>query len=351
MKIYKNILVYFFIWLSSLTFISYFGYFIQSGTTLEGFITKLGNWDGAHYLDIAKNGYRESYQYAFFPLLPLATRLVSEITQNYFASALILSIFSSAIALNIFYKLVRIEFNKEIAEKAVTYLVIFPTSFYLLTVYSEGLFLLFVLLSFYYFKKEKLFYSVIFASLASATRLAGLAVALALLVEILLNRKLKGKNWLILLAPSGFVSYCVYLYILVGDPFYFLTAQTHWLRTLSVPGIAIWDNLRIISFPGFVFRYPTSAIDLIFTIFGIGMVLRSFRFLPPLYGIYGIISLILPLTTSTLMSMPRFLLPIFPIFILMALLKNKYVIFAYQIISIMLLSLFSVLFINGYWVS
>lgn len=351
MKIDKNILTYFVIWMLSLTFISYLGYFIQSGATLEGFITKLGNWDGAHYLDIAKNGYREDYQYAFFPLFPLILRLISQVTQNYFATAIFLNLTATLLAISIFFKLVQLEFNKKIAEKSVIFLLAFPTSFYLLTAYSEGLFLLFVSLAFYFFKKDKFLYSVIFASLASATRLAGLAVVLALLFEILLNRKLKGKNWLILLAPSGFVSYCVYLYISVGDPFYFLTAQLHWLRTLSVPGMAIWDNLRIISFPGFVFRYPTLAINLIFTIFGIGMVIRSFRFLPPLYGIYGIISLILPLATSTLMSMPRFLLPIFPIFVLMALIKNKYATFTFQLLFVLLLSALLILFINGYWVA
>lgn len=200
-------------------------------------------------------------------------------------------------------------------------------------------------------KKKKIFFSVIFASLASATRLAGLAVVLALMVDILSNHSLHRKKWLILIAPTGFLSYCLYLFSKTGDPFYFLTSQLHWMRSLAIPGLNIWETLRVVSFPGLLLKYPNMAIDLIFTIFLIGMVLRSFRFLPFSYGVYGLISLLLPLTTPTLMSMPRFILPIFPIFILLAKINNQYFIFIYQLVSIMLLSAFAVMYINGYWVS
>lgn len=351
MKIQKSITIYFTAWLITVTFILFFSYFSISHGTKEKFVQSLENWDGRHYLNIAKDGYTQNFQYAFFPLFPLIVRIMTGITHNFLVSAILISLLSSFLAINIFYNLMRIEFKKAVAEKGVFFLLFFPTSFYLLMSYSEGLFILFVMLSFYYLRKKKILFSVIFASLASATRLAGLAVVLALMVDILSNHSLHRKKWLILIAPTGFLSYCLYLFSKTGDPFYFLTSQLHWMRSLAIPGLNIWETLRVVSFPGLLLKYPNMAIDLIFTIFLIGMVLRSFRFLPFSYGVYGLISLLLPLTTPTLMSMPRFILPIFPIFILLAKINNQYFIFIYQLVSIMLLSAFAVMYINGYWVS
>ncbi len=351
MKIQKNITIYFTFWLITVIFILFFSYFSISNGTKEKFVQSLANWDGMHYLSIARNGYTQNFQYAFFPLYPLVVRIISIITQNFLISAVLISIVSSYLAINVFYGLAKTDLKEKVAAKAVFYMLIFPTSFYLLMSYSEGLFILFVMLSFYYLKKKKILFSVIFASLASATRLAGLAVVLALMVDILSNHSLHRKKWLILIAPTGFLSYCLYLFSKTGDPFYFLTSQLHWMRSLAMPGLNIWETLRVVSFPGLLLKYPNMAIDLIFTIFLIGMVLRSFRFLPFSYGVYGLISLLLPLATPTLMSMPRFILPIFPIFILMAKIKNQHFIFAYQLVSIMLLSAFAVMYINDYWVS
>lgn len=351
MKLYNNVSIIFLIWLLVILAIFFLGFslFPHSGRFSDNFWENFKNWDGGHYLNIAESGYQHQFQYAFFPLYPLTIRMVNQFIQNYTLSAVLISVISIFLAANIFYQLVSLDFGKKIAETVIFWLLFFPTSFYFLAAYSEGLFFLFVISTFLSLRKGNLFLATVFASLASATRLAGLAVVVALLIDVQLTQGISRKNWYVLLSPLGFIIYCWYLFQNIGDPFYFITAQTHWQRVLTPPTVGFWEAIRGVIASGT--QDLNALLELLFVIFGVGMVLRSFRFLPLSYGVYGLISIALPLFTSTISSMPRFLLPIFPIFILMALFKNNYLKFLFQIILPMLLSAFAILYINGYWVS
>ncbi len=353
MKLYPNISLIFIIWLLVVLTVSYFGFLKlpHSGKFNGDFLISLTNWDGGHYTGIAQFGYSEKFQYAFFPLYPLIIRALNQVIQNYQISAILVSGLSAFLGIHLLYKLISKDFDKKLAEKVILTLLFFPTSFYFLTAYSEGLFLLLVVASLYFLRSHKLFLAVIFASLASATRLAGLALVLGLLVEIITTQGIKRKNWFVLLSPLGFLIYCWYLYNLTGDPFYFISAENHWQRNITVPVTGFWETIKSLSQKGFIEKNFTAFLDLIFAIFGLGFAIRTFRFLPPAYSIYSLASVILPLFTPTLASMPRFLLPVFPLFILVSLTKNKFTNLTFQMLSLMLLAIFSVLFVNGFWVS
>lgn len=343
----------FIIWSLIIYAISYFGFLTlpHSGKFDNDFFKSFTNWDGGHYLSIAQAGYGEKFQYAFFPLYPIIIGFVNQFIQNYTLSAVLISVVSALVAINVFYRLVSLDFSKKLAENATFWLLIFPTSFYFLTAYSEGLFFLLVILTFFFLRKGNLFLAMSFAALASATRLAGLGVVLALLVDVQLTQGIGRKNWYVLLSPLGLLIYCWYLFNNTGDPFYFITAEKYWQRGLAPPTVGFWEAIKGVTSSGLAVHNLNAVLELLFAIFGTGMAIRSFRFLSPAFGVYSLVSIALPLLTSTLASMPRFLLPIFPIFILLAILKNKYLIFFYKVFSISLLALFSVLFINGYWVS
>ncbi len=341
MKLYPNVAFYFSIWLISLLLISFIGFFTMphSNVFSGNFFQSLSNWDGGHFLGIAEHGYSEKFQYAFFPLYPLLTGFLGRITKDYLLAGDLISVTASFFGMQFLYKLVELDFDKEKAKKVILLLVCFPTSFFFLTVYSEGLFFFLVVATFYFLRTKKLLWATILASLASATRLAGLALVIALFIEVF-KSGVNRRNAFVLLAPLGFLIYCWYLYTRIGDPFYFLVAQNHWQRSLVLPGMNFLDSIKNLKFR-----------DLLFAIFGVGLALRSFRFLPLSYSIYALVSLLLPLSTPSLESMPRYLLPIFPLFILVAIIKNKHTISAYQMISLVLLCLFIVLFVNGYWVA
>lgn len=353
MRLYPNVTVIFIIWLVAILSVALLSFNLlpHSPRFENDFLKSFSNWDGGHYLGIAQFSYSEKFQYAFFPLYPIFIRGVNYLLQNYLFSAFLISIISSFFALHLLYKLVSIEYDKKIAEKAISAIIFFPTSFFFLTAYTEGLFFFLIVATFYFLRKQRLFLATIFAIFASATKVTGLALVLTLLIETQMLYGINRKNWYVLLSPLGFILYCIFLYNQTGDPFYFLISERHWLRSIALPVIPFWEAIRNLSTPGFINTNFTTLLDLIFATFGVGFIIRSFRFLPPSYSIYSLVSLAIPLFTPTLVSIPRFLLVIFPIFILIALIKNKYVILTYQIISLMLLSLFVGLFINGYWVS
>lgn len=352
MKLYSNITYIFIIWLASLLLISISGFSTlpHSGYFSNDFWKSLANWDGGHYLGIAEIGYSEKFQYAFFPLYPLTIKALNQVTGNYQTAAILVSLTAAFFSIQLFYKLILLDFDKKIAEKAVLALLFFPTSFYLLTAYSESLFFFLTIAAFYFLKKNKLFWAVGAAALASSVRLVGLAVVAAILIEIVTRQGFSRKNWYLLFAPLGFIIYSVFLFQQTGDPFYFITAENHWQRTLAIPGVGFWETVKNVADGGAAVNFNI-LIDLFFAVFGVGFVIRSFRFLPASYAIFGLLSVGIPLFTPTLSSMPRFLLPVFPIFILIALIKNRYIGLFLQLISVLLLGIFTVLFINGYWVS
>ncbi len=353
MKLYSKLTILFLVWVVSIIFILFFGFtiFPHADHISNVFWGNLGNWDGGHFLSIAEHGYIEKYQYAFFPLYPLLISLINNFIHDYLIAALIISITCSYLTIHLLYSLVSLDFDKKIAQKVILFLLIFPTSFYLLTGYSESLFLFLTIGTYFFARKKKLLTATVLASLATATRLVGLAVAVGLLVEVLTTTGLNRKNWYVVFSFLGFGIYCLYLYKTIGDPFYFLVAEQHWQRNIVVPVFGFWETIKSLSQPAFITEHFNVFLDLVFAIFGTGFVIRTFRFLPPSYSVYSLISILIPLFTPTLSSMPRFLLPIFPIFILVALIKKDYLNFAYELVSIMLLSAFAILFINGYWVT
>lgn len=353
MKLYPNVTFIFTIWLVTILFVAFLGFSLlpHSNKFDDNFWVSFSNWDGGHYLGIAESGYSEKFQYAFFPLYPLTVKLVNQITGNYLVAAILISLVSTFFSLHLLYKLVTTDFNRKIAEKVILVFLFFPTSFFLLTAYSEGLFFLLTIAAFYFLRQNKLFWATAALALVSAARLVGLAAVAAFWIDILTRQGLNRKNWFTLLAPLGFVLYAIFLYQQTGDPFYFITAENHWQRTLSTPGVGFREALKNISDGGLSAENFNIFLDLIFAIFGAGFAIRTFRFLPTSYAVYSLLSVSIPLFTPTLTSIPRFLLPVFPIFILVALIKNRYVSLFFQVVSIAILTIFTALFVAGYWVS
>ncbi|MCR4306233.1 MAG: hypothetical protein NUV73_04070 [Candidatus Daviesbacteria bacterium] len=353
MKLYSNINYYFLIWFSAVFLSFYLGFSTlpHSDKFINDFWASLSNWDGGHYLGIARDGYSEKFQYAFFPLYPLLIKLLNQLINNFLVSAILISVASTFLGFHLFYRMIAEDFDRKLAEKVSLVILFFPTSFFFLTAYSEGLFFFFSIAAFYFFRRNKLMWATIALVLVSATRLVGLAVVAALWIDIFTRGGLNRKNWYILFAPLGFILYCIFLYQQTGDPFYFITAENHWQRNLVTPGIGFWETIKKITGSGLSAIDFNILLDLLFAIFGVGFAIRAFRFLPLYFSFYSLLSVLLPLFTPTLSSMPRFLLPVFPIFILVALIKNKYLNLSFQVFSLLLLGIFAALFAAGYWVS
>ena len=210
-------------------------------TGLPHFVWSFGNFDGVHYLGIAKNAYADQYTQVFFPLYPALIKLVSYLTLgNLLISALLISNVASLFALIIFYKLISQSHDKKIALWSSLFLLAFPTSFYLGAVYTEGPFLFMVVSSFYLASRQKVWQAALVGALASSTRLVGLFLAPFLIVS--------KKSYIpLFIIPMGFLLYVLYLAVKFANPFYFLTAQSIFGQERSTTSIVL--------LPQVIFRY------------------------------------------------------------------------------------------------
>lgn len=339
----------YFLWLLLLLTFYLFGHIIFGNDSGISFYS-LANWDGRHFLDIARFGYTNPIQYAFFPLYPLVVKCISMLTGlDYLSSGLITNFLSTFGIIYLFTKLLKESKSKV---KTILFFLIFPTSFYLISFYTESLFLLLVLSSFFYLKKKNYYLSALFASLSSMTRISGVAVIAAVLFEIYLSKKsLKEKLVSSIISVSGLIIYCIYLFYTTGNPFYFIISELEWDRSVALPGLNILTAINFLATYGLKPESFTILSDIFFTVLGIGLAIRTWKYLPPSYSIYTFLSLYLPLATALILSMPRFVLVIFPLFIVLAEIKNKIFNLGYIIISLTLLFLYFNFFLRVIWVS
>lgn len=340
-------------------------YFLEKGSVLSNFLLyPFGNFDGVYYLLISAKGY--TVNAGFFPLFPLSIHVVSLPFNvlpfapiQYFISIFLVSIYFLA-AIILLHKLIMLDYKENIAIWSIVFLLIFPTSFFFGSIYSESLFLLLSLASFYFARKKKWLIAGIIGALLSTTRLVGITIFPVLLYEYFKFEKNKslGKLLSIFLAPLGLIAYAFYNFQKWGNPFYFIQAQGNFANNRSVDAIVL--------FPQTIFRYikilitikPTiyewwvAFFELSFFIFALILFYIGWKKKIRIsYLVFGVLCFLIPASSGTFSGLPRYVLTIFPLFITLALIKNKSFKLIYCAISIILLFIFFMLFSKGYFIS
>ena len=310
-----------------------------------------GQWDTGWYLDIAQNWYSAEAHYhnlcnyAFFPFYPTLIKLLGAVIGNHYYAGLIISNVSLLGAAILLYKLVELDHDQEVALRSVKYLFIWPTSFILSGVLSEALFLLLVIGCFYHARKGAWPKAGIAGFFLSLTRVNGVCVSIPLLYEYMKgkNFRLKGIRADILalgLLPLGLLVFCVYNYYLTGDYLAFVHIQSAWGRHFDNPLKTLVNGM-------FGATRPSSIVAAWFTGFTLASLAIFYQRIPLSYLLFCFISLFLPLSTG-LMSMPRYTVVLFPVFILFALLgKDKRVDTAFTIIFSVLQGCFMIFWSVG----
>ena len=320
--------------------------------------------DSLHYIDIAKNWYvgdpslDASNFIVFFPFYPLLIRLVT-VDLNYInLSALVVSNVSSIIAVFYIYKLAKLDFDDAVAQKTILFLSVFPTAYFLSAPYTEGLFFALVISSLYYARLTRWAAAGFLGFLAALTRIGGLLMMPVLLVELFHQkgwnpRKMLSMNLIwILFVLAGFLVYLTINYQVWGDPFKFVEIQRiHWYNTLD-PLLGLTRSL------GWARNgvYPENLIlgvaPLVFAIFGLAtVVIGYYRKIRPSYIVYMILSWMLAVSTSMWISVPRYIMAMFPMFILLGTLtKRKAVNAAIALAFALPMCYFTVLFAMGNFV-
>src|SRR3989344_3302162 len=216
-------------------------------------------WDAHWYSLIAEDGYvaegEARYAIAFFPLYPLAIRLLAPLVGDAFWAALLLSNVASVAGLLLFYRLARLEFSASVAWWALLALLLWPTAYFFNAPYTEGLFLLLSVGAFVAARRSSWLLAGVLGGLAALTRVTGVLLLPALAVEFYLQQRERGERryalaWPLALIGLGFGIYLLINYQVFGDPFAFLDAQREkWYRSFAWPGAALASRWRDIGLP------------------------------------------------------------------------------------------------------
>ena len=310
-------------------------------------LAPLARWDAVWYLRVADSGYGDSSpRAAFFPLYPLLVRATAAPLGGSNAALLVgayaVSLAAFLAALFLLHRLTELELGRRLARPALLLLALFPAALYFGAPYSESLFLLLAVGAFYAARTGRWAWAGACAGLASATRSAGLLLAIPLVLLWWSSRPRRARDaaW-ILLAPLGLAAYAAWLGLAEGDALRFLDVQEAWSRELTVPLAGAWDGLVAAldgarqlasgsrtpvyfeAAGGDPFRIAAINLMLFATlVFAVVACVGVVRRLPRAYGAWVGASLVLPLsfpvTPQPLMSLPRFVAVLFPIFMWLA---------------------------------
>lgn len=323
------------------------------------------NFDGVHYLSIASFGYTTEGN--FFPLFPLLINIVAQIFGNdlpfgasYFFSGFMIANLCFFLSLIILYKLILLDFSTKVTKQSIIFLLIFPTSFYFGAIYTESLFLLLIVCSFYFARKNNWFLASIFAMFSTATKLIGIVIWPALIYQFLKKEGLKFSIKLLslVLVPIGLISYAVFNFYKWGDFLYFIKAHGNFANSRSVDSIIL--------FPQAIFRYTKILTTLsvsyyewwialleisIFYIVAILLYIAWKKKVGKEYLLFYLLSFLIPVSSGTFNGVPRYAIVLFPIFLALALIKSQAIKISYTIISPILLFILLIFFSRGYFVA
>jgi hypothetical protein len=290
--------------------------------------TALERQDAQWFLRIADGGYAPGDgSAAFFPLYPLAVRVVSWLVGGHpLLASLLVSNLAYLGALLVLYDLTVREFDESVARRTIVYISIFPTAFFFLAPYSESLFLLLTLVAFREARRDRWTTAALAGALAAMTRSVGVVLVIALAALAIEQWRSQGKRlWPRLVASAAVVLgpliYLGWWEIAHGAFLTPLDAQANWQRVAASPITTVVRSVDL------AFHVATEnqgywIIDLLVTAFVVVPLIIWWRRIPLPYLIYAGVSLLIPLSypfpPRPLLSVPRFVAVLFPAFWAMA---------------------------------
>ncbi|HYI14253.1 MAG TPA: glycosyltransferase family 39 protein [Thermomicrobiales bacterium] len=325
-------------------------------------------WDTASYQQIAANGYAytpdEPSTIAFFPMYALLMRWANDLIPGPgdVKAGVIVNFVALIVGVVYVFLLVRRDFSETIAWRTVGFLLLFPSAFFFSAAYSEAIFLVSVAGSLYHARRGHWVRAGLFAAFGSATKLAGILLIVPLVVEALSQRawtrprpnSLAG----ILLAPLGAIAYFAWLHVEYGSYRTFFNAQQNWIResfspvfvmgiqrlTGDISDAILFYPPTITPIPGVWILIDTTLVAL-FLAAGVYLWLR----VRASYGALVIAPSLLFGLSGNPQSLNRYLLVLFPVYILLAQIRSEAIRIAIIIAFGLGLGIEAFFFMNEMW--
>lgn len=328
----------------------------QTGFWLAGTPSRLfemrefifNQWDAPHYIGIAENGYVNEgdarLHIVFYPLFPALIRVLNSITGNSLFSSAILSN-TCLIAGGVFLYLLSLDaYGKKIAGVSVCLFMFSMGTVFFSVPYSESLFFLLTTACVYFARKRRFGVSLFLGALCSLTRLPGVITAVCVFFEIIRSRlgyirrigedesrikravKVSIKAFLLsLFILTGFAVYLLINQTVTGDAFKFLEYQkNHWGQEIGNLYKTAEYSIRYLFYPfekwyQFGVYLPQCAAILLTIL----IMFFSKKDVHPGDSAYAVVYVLVTLSPTMLISGPRYLSAMYPVYSMTALLMEK----------------------------
>ncbi|HZC06869.1 MAG TPA: mannosyltransferase family protein [Ktedonobacterales bacterium] len=312
-------------------------------------------YDGIFYTLIAERGYRLLTEAAYFPLYPLLMHMTAPLVGGHVRLAGLIVANACALAAFILLgRLVAHEFGAGVARQTLFYYAIFPTGLFFASIYTESLFLLLSVGAFLCIRQRRWLLAGVVIALATLTRAPGALLLLPLTIEAwralrpawsAMSGARRLRVGLTLVSASAlpvcaFLALQLYLTHLYGIPNVLSRAADDpaWLRYLDWPWAGVMNDFATLADGSPFIPVLEIVKDVTFLGFWLGLSLvmllprgwTSWTNIPRAWVAYGWASLlqvlVLPahIRGGALMSVPRYMLVIFPCFVLLALVSERH---------------------------
>jgi hypothetical protein len=326
------------------------------------FLSDLGNvlvapaarFDSSWLLQITESGYSATGTAAFFPLYPALVAILGAAIGSTLIAGVLISSAASAAGLYLLHRLVALDYGGDIARTTVWITAFFPVAFTLSAVYTEGLFLALSVGAIYAARLGRWPLAAVAILFAAMTRSVGLLLLVPVVLLYLYGPRADrapdwtGRHWRpayrirpdlawMAIAPAGVLAFAAYLGVATGDMLATLGAESGWNRVVAplagpVMGlVSAGRGVFDLAFnPSLVGSMPGSRAGGLlnlalfgFLVLALWLAVDGAKRLPVAYTGYVVASLALPFSTPALdeplMSLPRFEMVLFPLWIVLAL--------------------------------
>ncbi len=314
--------------------------------------------DVPHYLNIAENGYvsegEDVKDIVFYPLYPLLISILTFITKNAFVSGTIISNICLGFSACFLYRLTRKELNEEKALDGVVAYILYPFGIFLISVFTESLFIMLSLMCLFFTKEKKWGIAGICGFLATLSKSQGIALFVPMIYEIILDIKANHKFGFTylsaLLVPFGTGCYLLINKIVQGDYFSFIAHEeaapwynkANWISanlTQQYNMALDYEGLSLIIYWVQIFLFFAC---MLFLFYGLH------KKISPSIIAYGGAYLFLSYMHGWLISGPRYVMSCVPLYIIYASIDNKYAKRAIMVACAVLMIGYTIASFKGY---